>query len=81
MADEEQQELSPKELKKKEKEEKKAAKKAGKGFDGVATDEGAFYADIDDEDEGFSPSVLFIVILIILIWIMAILLIWLKAVL
>ncbi len=69
MADEEQQELSPKEQKKKEKEEKKAAKKAGKGFDGVATDQGAFYADIDDEDEGFSPSVFLIVILIVIIWI------------
>ena len=71
MADEmdESQELSPKEKKKKEKEEKKA-KKAGKGggFDGLATDSGALYADIDDEDEGFSPSVLIIVILIVLIW-------------
>jgi flagellar motility protein MotE (MotC chaperone) len=72
MADvDEGQELSPKELKKKEKEEKKAAKKAAKGggFDAVATDQGGFYADIDDEDEGFSPSVLLIVILIVLIWI------------
>ncbi len=71
MADEmdESQELSSKEKKKKEKEEKKA-KKAGKGggFDGLATDSGALYADIDDEDEGFSPSVLIIVILIVLIW-------------
>ena len=70
MADKEEgQELSPKEQKKKEKEEKKAAKKAGKGFDAMATDQGAIYADIDDEDEGFSPSVLLIVILIVLIWI------------
>ncbi len=67
--DEEQQELSPKEQKKKEKEEKKAAKKAGKSIDAVATDQGGFYADIDDEDEGFSPSVLLIVILIVLIWV------------
>ena len=71
MADEmdESRELSSKEKKKKEKEEKKA-KKAGKGggFDGLATDSGALYADIDDEDEGFSPSVLIIVILIVLIW-------------
>ncbi len=67
--DEEQQELSPKEKKKKEKEDKKAAKKAGKGFDAVATDQGAFYADIDDEDEGFSPSVFLIVLLIIVIWV------------
>ena len=57
MADvEEGQELSAKEKKKKEKEDKKAAKKAGKGFDALATDNGALYADIDDEDEGFSPS-------------------------
>ncbi len=70
MADKEEgQELSPKEQKKKEKEEKKAAKKAGKGFDAMATDQGAIYADIDDEDEAFSPSVLLIVILIVLIWI------------
>ncbi len=67
MADEEQG-LSPKEQKKKDKEAKKAAK-AGKGFDGVATDEGAFYADVGDEDDGFSPSVLLIVILIVLIWV------------
>ena len=70
MADKEEgQELSPKEQKKKEKEEKKAAKKAGKGFDALATDQGGIYADVDDEDEGFSPSVLLIVILIVLIWI------------
>ncbi len=70
MADKEEgQELSPKEQKKKEKEEKKAAKKAGKGFDAMATDQGGIYADVDDEDEGFSPSVLLIVILIVLIWI------------
>lgn len=70
MADEldEGQELSPKEQKKKEKEEKKAAKKAGKGFDALATDSGALYVDADEEDEGFSPSVLLIVILIIIIW-------------
>ena len=68
---EEAEELSPKEKKKKEKEEKKAAKEAAKGakFDALATDAGALYADIDDEDEGFSPSVFLIVILIILIWI------------
>ena len=70
MADvDEAEELTAKEKKKKEKEEKKAAKKAGKGFDGLATDAGAVYADIDDEDEGFSPSVLLIVILIVIIWI------------
>ncbi len=68
MADvDEEQELSPKEKKKKEKEAKKAAK--GGNFDALATDSGALYADIDDEDEGFSPSVLLIVILIVLIWI------------
>ncbi len=70
MADvEEGQELSEKERKKKEKEDKKAAKAAGKVFDGLATDGGAVYADIDDEDEGFSPSVFLIVLLIIIIWI------------
>ena len=66
MADvEEGQELSAKEKKKKEKQDKKA----GKGFDALATDNGAVYADIDDEDEGFSPSVLLIVILIVIIWV------------
>lgn len=71
MADELEEELSPKEKKKKEKEAKKQAKKAAKGanIDAVATDEGGIYADIDDEDEGFSPSVLLIVILIVIIWI------------
>lgn len=71
MADELEEELSPKEKKKKEKEAKKEAKKAGKGsnFDAVATDNGGIYADVDDEDEGFSPSVLLIVILIVIIWI------------
>ncbi|MBO4890820.1 MAG: hypothetical protein J5574_07495 [Lachnospiraceae bacterium] len=69
MADEEElEELSPKEKKKREKEAKKAAKKGG-GIDVLATDAGAMYADVDDEDEGFSPSVLLIVILIVLIWI------------
>lgn len=65
------QELSPKELKKKAKEEKKAAKKAGKGesFDALVTDAGALYADADEEDDGFSPSVFIIVILIVIIWI------------
>ncbi|MBO4408199.1 MAG: hypothetical protein IK138_05705 [Lachnospiraceae bacterium] len=68
MADEEElEELSPKEKKKREKEAKKAAKKAK--IDAIATDEGALYVDADDEDEGFSPSVLLIVILIVLIWI------------
>jgi flagellar motility protein MotE (MotC chaperone) len=65
MADTDEQELSPKEKKKKEKEDKKAAKT----IDAIATDNGAIYADIDDEDEGFSPSVLLIVILIVIIWI------------
>ena len=65
MADTDGQELSPKEKKKREKEEKKAAKT----IDAIATDNGAVYADIDDEDEGFSPSVLLIVILIVIIWI------------
>ena len=60
--DEEQQELSPKEKKKQEKEAAKEAKKA-------ANEIGAMYADVDDEDEGFSPSVLLIVILIVIIWI------------
>lgn len=69
MADEEElEELSPKEKKKREKEAKKAVKKGG-GIDVLATDAGAMYADVDDEDEGFSPSVLLIVILIVLIWI------------
>ena len=69
MADEEElEELSPKEKKKREKEAKKAAKKGG-GIDVLATDAGAMYADVDEEDEGFSPSVLLIVILIVLIWI------------
>lgn len=69
MADEEElEELSPKKKKKREKEAKKAAKKGG-GIDVLATDAGAMYADVDDEDEGFSPSVLLIVILIVLIWI------------
>lgn len=58
-------ELSEKEKKKKEKADKKKSK--GGKFDGYATDDGAFYADADDED-GFSPSVFFIVLLIILIW-------------
>ncbi len=62
-------ELSAKEKKKKEKEEKRSAKNKGGGFDAVATDAGAVYADIDDEDEGFSPSVLLIVILIVIIWV------------
>ena len=62
-------ELSAKEKKKKEKEEKKSAKNKGGGFDAMATDAGAVYADIDDEDEGFSPSVLLIVILIVIIWV------------
>ena len=68
MADkDETEELSAKEKKKKE----KAAKKAGKGgnLDVLATDAGAVYADIGEEDEGFSPSVLLIVILIVIIWI------------
>ena len=62
MADEE---LSPKEKKKKE----KADKKAGKGFDALATDDGALYTDMGDEDEGFSPSVFIIVLLIVVIWV------------
>lgn len=65
---EEEVELSEKEKKKKEKAEKKANKKKGGGFDGLATDDGAVYSDIDDDDEGFSPSVFFIVVLIVLIW-------------
>lgn len=71
MADELEEELSPKEKKKRDKEARKEAKKEGKGagFDAVATDEGALYVDADDEDEGFSPSVLLIVILIVIIWI------------
>ena len=72
MADvDEEQQLSPKEQKKKDKEAKKAAKAAEKGanFDALATDAGALYADADYEDEGFSPSVLIIVILIVLIWV------------
>lgn len=67
MADEEV-ELSEKEKKKKEKADKKAEKKKGAGFDGLATDDGALYSDMDDDD-GFSPSVFFIVVLIVLIWI------------
>lgn len=65
----EEQGLSKKELKKREKAEKKAAKKAAKGgFSAVATDEGGMYVDADEE-EGFSLSVLLIVIFIIFIWI------------
>lgn len=62
--------LTDKEKKKKAKEEAKAAKKAGKGgnFSAVATDQGGIYTDVDEE-EGFSASVLLIVIFIILIWI------------
>lgn len=67
MADDLEEELSPKEKKKKEKEAKKAAK--GAKIDALATDNGGIYADVDDEDEGFSPSVLLIVILIVIIWI------------
>lgn len=67
MADDLEEELSPKEKKKKEKEAKKAAK--GAKIDALATDNGGIYADMDDEDEGFSPSVLLIVILIVIIWI------------
>lgn len=63
MADEE--ELSEKEKKKKEKAERKAAKKGG--FDAVATDEGGLYLDADEE-EGFSASVLLIIIFIVFIW-------------
>ena len=66
MADEDV-ELSEKEKKKADKKAKKDAKKKGAGFDGLATDNGALYADAD-EDDGFSFSVFFIVILIILIW-------------
>ena len=67
MADEEV--LSDKELKKKEKAEKKAAKKAAKngGFSAAATDEGAIYTDVDEEDT-FSFSVLLIVMFIVVIW-------------
>lgn len=68
MADEEV-ELSEKEKKKKEKAEKKASKKKGNGFDGLATDDGALYSDADDDDDGFSPSVFFIVVFIVLIWV------------
>ena len=61
-------ELSDKERKKKEKADKKAAKKAAKnGFSASATDEGAIYDDLE-EDEGFSFSVLVIIIFIVLIW-------------
>lgn len=63
MADieEKDEELSPKEKKKRD----KAAKKAG--FSAAATDNGIVYDDLDD-DEGFSFSVLFIIILIVIIW-------------
>lgn len=62
--------LDPKEQKKKEKAEKKEAKKKAKAssFDGYATDAGAMYTDADDEDDGFSASILLIVIFIVLIW-------------
>lgn len=63
MAEEE--ELSEKEKKKRDKAAKKAAKKGG--FDAVATDEGGIYVDAD-EDEGFSASVLLIIIFIVFIW-------------
>lgn len=62
--------LDPKEQKKKEKAEKKEAKKKAKAasFEGYATDSGAMYTDADEEDDGFSASILLIVIFIVLIW-------------
>ena len=62
--------LDPKEQKKKEKQEKKEAKKKAKGgsIDAYATDSGALYTDADEEDDGFSASILLIVIFIVLIW-------------
>ncbi len=48
-------------------ESKKKEKKKKGSFDAYATDSGAMYTDAD-EDEGFSASVLLIVIFIILIW-------------
>lgn len=62
--------LDEKAKKKKEKADKKAAKKKAKegSFDGYATDSGAIYTDGDDEDDGFSASIFFIVIFIVLIW-------------
>lgn len=67
MADEE---LSEKEKKKKEKAEKKAAKQAAKngGFSATVSDGGAVYTDAEDDD-GFSFSVLLIVLFIVVIWI------------
>lgn len=61
--------LDPKEKKKKDKEAKKAEKKNRSSFNAYATDSGAMYTDADDEDEGFSASVLLIVLFIIVIWI------------
>lgn len=48
------------------KKEKKKKKK--ENFDAMATDKGAIYTDADEEDDGFSLSVLFIVIFIVIIW-------------
>lgn len=62
--DTEEVELSDKEKKKRDK-----AAKRGKGsnFSAMATDSGAIYADAEDED-GFSFSVLLIVLFIVVIW-------------
>lgn len=69
MADVDEEVLDEKARKKQEKAEKKAAKKAAKngGFSGAATDAGAVYTDAEDDD-GFSFSVLLIVIFIVVIW-------------
>lgn len=67
--------LDKKAQKKKDKQAKKEAKKKlkeeskGGSFDGYATDGGAMYSDADDdEDEGFSASIILIVVFIVLIW-------------
>lgn len=58
--EEKSEELSPKEKKKRD----KAAKKAS--FSAAATDNGAVYDDLDDD--GFSFSVFFIILFIVIIW-------------
>lgn len=65
MANEDEEVLDKKALKKKQKEEKKRAKMEAK----AAGDDDELYADAeDDDDDGFSLSILFIVIFIVVIW-------------
>lgn len=59
--------LDEKAKKKKEKKEKKKKAKES-SFEGYATDDGAMYTDADDDEDGFSASILLVVIFIVLIW-------------